>query len=561
MPRAPAFKIDAIADLLRQIEYAPSETRKRQMDAAERLAGEVDPNLAYPSEFVTFRITGYRPESGDLLTFNGAALRPDLVNFVQRLSGTLDLPPRRDQHVALTVEEVAQRLSVSAKTIQRYRREGLVCHVVAFDSERRLLACYADALERFAAARQDHLRKAAGFTRISRDTEALIIDEAKRLRAERPISLSAAARIIARNLGRAHETIRQMLRRHDRRAARPLFTERGPLNDREIAIMHRAWSRGVDLGTLAERFGRSRPAIHRAISGRRAEILRRWKIAFIHMPTFALQGAADVILSAPAACNDLLALPPHHDALQLIEWAGAAEPPLEDIEDALLGAWNYLKMRAVSGIARLALDEALTSEQVDAIETDLRWATRLHRRLTLLAFPAALRRIESNLGRSLRLQPAEHIVSLIVLARGVIREALEGVDPSRDQRLQRIVAFAMERALAQRSGGLASRGQASRASARHVTGAIIPLHGVFDAIDKWEPGLDPWRHWRPLLPALPDTSRTLITLRFGWDGFPPQTMIAMAKRLGMRSTALARRLQKAVRELRSVARQPADERK
>jgi hypothetical protein len=73
MPRAPAFKISALADLHRQLQYAPPETRKRQLDAAERLINEIDPDIAYPSAFVIFRVTGYRPDDVDMVTFAGAA--------------------------------------------------------------------------------------------------------------------------------------------------------------------------------------------------------------------------------------------------------------------------------------------------------------------------------------------------------------------------------------------------------------------------------------------------------------------------------------------------------
>lgn len=571
MPRAPAFKIPALADLQRQLQYAPPETRRRQMDSAERLVNAIDPNLAYPREFVIFRITGYRPDGDDMITFAGPALRTDLANLIQRISDTLDLPPHRDGHAALRLEDVAARLGVSSKTIQRYRREGLVCHVVVFGPAggggggggvggvggERQLACYEDALANFSATRSEHLRKAARFTRMSAETEAIILREAAELRAGRGLSLNAAAKTIARRHGRAHETIRQMLRKRDqaavKRGEQPLFdNERGPLTRREVATLHRAWMRGIDLGPMAERFDRSRPAIHRAITRHRAEMLRHLKVAFIEMPTFEMIGAADVILASRAVTCDLLALPPLDDAIRLLEWASAAEAPEESFEDAMLGAWNLLKRRAAAGIAKLAEVESSSGEEVDAIETDLRWATRLHRRLTLLAFPAAVKRIEANHGRSLLSHSAEQIVSLTRLSAGVIRESLEGVDPSRDQRLERVVAFAMERALAQRDRPMASAPM--KAAARHAPGATIALGGVFDAIDEWETWLDPWRNWRGSLAALSEASRAMLGMRYGWDGGPPRTMIAIAEVLKRNGPVVARGLQKATRELRAAIR-------
>lgn len=563
MPRASAFKIDALADLHRQLEYAPPETRKRQMDAAERLVGEIDPAIAYPREFVTFRITGYRPDASDLMTFPGATLRTDLTNLIQRLSDTLELPPRRgkgaDASSAITLDRVAQRLGVSAKTIQRYRREGLVCHVVTFAPDHRQLACYEDSLARFSAVRTDRLKKAARFTRISDDTEALIIEEARRLREARPLSLSAAAGVIARRHSRAHETIRQMLRRHDKGATEPIFgRQRDALRERDMKLLHRAWLRGVDLGPMARRFDRSRPAILRAIVRRRAQLLTGLRIAWVELPTFEIEGAESVILSAPVLNHDLLALPPLDEALRLLDWAAVADAADETTEDALLGGWNYLKRRAARSIEKLATVDAPNSEDVDAIETDLRWAARLHRRLALLAFPAALRRIEMNLGRSLVALPAEQIAGSIRLAAAVIRESLEDVDPSRGQRLERIVSFATERAMAQRprnAEGSSAGGGGGRAAVRHAPGTSIPLRGVFYALDEWEAWLDPWHGLRAGLSMVSDTSRSMLSMRFGWDGRPPQTMRAIARRIKRGAPVAGRRLQKAIRELRAAARQ------
>src|SRR5262245_58245432 len=94
MPRAPRFTISVIEELFAQLEYAPAETRSRQMDAAERLVADIDPQMNYPEEFVVYRITGYRPDrSGEATMFVGLALRADLVNMVLRLSRGLKLRP------------------------------------------------------------------------------------------------------------------------------------------------------------------------------------------------------------------------------------------------------------------------------------------------------------------------------------------------------------------------------------------------------------------------------------------------------------------------------------
>jgi hypothetical protein len=170
----------------------------------------------------------------------------------------------------------------------------------------------------------------------------------------------------------------------------------------------------------------------------------------------------------------------------------------------------------------------------------------------MLALPSALKRIEANLDRHLITMSADQIVQYIRLAAGVIREALELVDPSREQRLERVTAFAMERELAQRSDVIGAH--IKRAAARHTAGTV-PLHGVFDNLDEWERWLDPWRAWRSRVNGLTEESRAILSWRFGWDGAPPHTLQAIGQRLRMRQTAVARRLQKAIRELRTAGRE------
>ena len=58
------FRLDSIAQLSRQMEFAPYEVRLAQVAAAESLLHLIDPAKAYPLEFVVYRITGYRPQDG-----------------------------------------------------------------------------------------------------------------------------------------------------------------------------------------------------------------------------------------------------------------------------------------------------------------------------------------------------------------------------------------------------------------------------------------------------------------------------------------------------------------
>jgi DNA-binding transcriptional MerR regulator len=300
MPRAARFTISVIEDLFRQLEYAPSETRHRQMDAAERLIGDIDPQQIYPEEFIIFRITGYRPEtSAEPTVLVGRALVGDLANLVLRLSHALPLTADGEARRALTMDGAAKRLHVSTKTLQRYRRQGLVCHAVMFEDGVQRVACFEDALDRFALQHQARVSHAAGFSRVEQRVEDAIVENARHLRSRERLTLNEASRRLAKQHGRAHETVRQLLRRHDRLAKTPIFAEGGPMDERTMNVMYRAWRRGIEPVELARRFGKSKATVHRSINRRRAELLKRVDAAHVHLKTFDRTDAAEVILSPP----------------------------------------------------------------------------------------------------------------------------------------------------------------------------------------------------------------------------------------------------------------------
>jgi hypothetical protein len=48
------------------------EKKAEQVDRAERLLREIDPQKTYSYEFVCYKITGYRPESVGVVAISGA---------------------------------------------------------------------------------------------------------------------------------------------------------------------------------------------------------------------------------------------------------------------------------------------------------------------------------------------------------------------------------------------------------------------------------------------------------------------------------------------------------
>jgi hypothetical protein len=556
MPPLPRFNTGAVHDLLEQLRYAPLATRRRQMDASEALVEQIDPDRAYPADFVVYRVTGFRPEHGGDVMLAGAALRADLVALVQHLSRDAEIELASSARQALRLDDAARRLGVSAKTLQRYRRQGLVCHFVSVPEGGQRLVCFADALERFAGAHRARIEHAASFTRLGPAAEAQIVAEAEAMRrddAGAGRSRNTVASKLAQRHGRSLEAMRSLLRRSEERGALQPFADAPPLEQRGRALLLRAWRFGVAPARLARRFGKSPSAIHKAIAFHRRQRLVELRLTWVELPTFALSDAEAVILAAPAVQAGLDCDFPGADVLDLVEAARSAAPIDSESAQAMVAAFNLLKRRAAGALA--ASPAYPSGAALDAIETDLRWAALLARRLASLTFGSALRAIEQHLHRRLIELPAEQMTLLVRLALDIIGRSIAAFDPGRTQRLDRLVAYSMDRSLAALPPHEVAARASARAAARHQPHSVR-LTRAQQILVPWQAWLEPPPQWKGHVSALDAASRRAIALRYGWEGTPPLSIRALAAGLGLSDRRAARLLWRAEAALRHQARLP-----
>ena len=514
------------------------------MDAAEQFVDEIVPGQVYPQEFVIFRITGYRPDRAEQpVALVGEALVGDLVTFIQRLSEDLGLSADHDGRTACPVDDIARRLNVSAKTLQRYRQRGLVCHYVVFSDGVKRLACFEDAVQRFTSRHSAEIDRAAGFSRVDHEIAETMIREARRQRDALGLSLNAAAKQLAEKYGRSHETVRSLLLRHDRAAGEPIFGEPGPLRDRDVRLIHRAARRGVTAARLARRFSKTPATIHRALNQRRRELLEGLALRWPALPQLENEEAEP--LDRPSVTSGLEPRIPDHDALRLIEAARSAAKSREGLERDVVIGYNALKKRAAEATGRLHPNPA--SGDLDRIETDLRWAAQLKRRLVELALPDAVGAIEQFIGRDLTRQPSEEILNLLRLAIGVAGETVETFEPAPRRRLGHSCGFAVGRALA--------RGRRppppTRADTRHEPGSIA-IDLPFESICPWQSWLGLPAAFRGLVDRLDPRRRLLVELRYGLGGERAMTLAELAEREGGTPSAAARQIARAEAELRKL---------
>lgn len=555
MPRAPRLRIAALADLHRQLAYAPIDAKRRQLLACEALVDEIDSDRTYPEEFVRFRITGFRIESPTApALLVGEPLRADLTTFILLLSEGLSLEPGDRAGGALPIDRLAARLGVALRTVQRWRQLGLVQHWIDFSGSEggdqadggRRIGCFEESLARFARRQPQLIDRQRRLTRLDVAERGAIV-AAAHAEIVRGESISAVSRRVAKRSGRSAEAIRQILLRVEPamidRGAKPS----GQLTERHRRLIERAWRRGVPLHTIARRLDRSDAAIQRQLSVRRRERLRMLRLRWIELPTFELPDAEKVILSTPAVRSGLIRLDGTSDATVLLRNLRGALMRTASERDALIGAWNLLRRRAATALA--ALPDVPRPLALDAIESDLRWATLVHHTLLAAALPDAIRRIDVWIGRHLETSTSDRIRALLELAVSTVVRVLDGLDPSRGQRLERVVGLETDKALAKLSGVEAqSTGARSTGADRQPRAALSEVRPVaiddpFRALLPWQSWLDPPRFWRERLASLDDLPARAITMRHGLDATAPQRLPEIARALRVAVAAASRLVQ------------------
>jgi len=547
VPRPPAFKTTSLADLHRQLRYAPPETRERQMLAAETLAGEIEPGRAYPEEFIVFRITQYRPGSREeSVMLVGAAVLADLATLVQSLSTALDLQAESPERGHATpVEELAERLRITPRTLRRYHKRGLLLHYVTFEGGERRLACYEGSLERFQAREPDLVDRARQYTRLSEADERMVIDEAIRLHREGGLSRQEIARELAKKHNRGVETMRALLAREEEQRGARLFKGTRRLSRRDELLVVRGAGRGVHASELARHLKRSVVTIRRCINAHRAARLRDLPLSWIDLPTFTLADAESIILAAADVQAGLGPPPSNRDGIELVEHLRRAPRELSEGEESRLAAYNLLKRRVASGAAEL--DAMPADADLDALERDLRWAALLKRAIVFDTLPAGIVRVEQNLARPLHQQTTDAIRRFIHIAVEETSQAAELADPSRDQRVDRIASLAIDKALAREKDARGS----SAAGVRHAAGSV-PLGDPLAGLCAWQPWVELPLRFATLIDRIDQVQREIMSDLHGLDGARPLEPREIAVKRGMSLRAVQKRLSLGLRALRRL---------
>ena len=351
-----------------QVRFAPREKKIDQVDRAERLLGEIDPERTYTYEYLCFRITDYRPESYPHMKLSGAEASHDLRLFVEDVSDAANVPADEAGERVMTVEELSKEFNVSTKTIARWRQLGLVSRRFMFDGRKRV-GFLQSSVDRFVKTNEDRVQRGARFSQLTEEERNKIIERARRL-ARAGACPADVTRRLAKRLGRSVETIRYTLKQFDTDHPEvAIFPENsGPLSDDAKKKIYQQYKRQTSVEALAKRYCRTKTSIYRVINEMRARRILDLPLDLIPNETFAKASSEKVILGPMPEPEEATkksrlpsGLPPYLASLY--------EVPLltREQEGHLFRKFNYLKYKA--GKLRETLDPAQAKSSVmDEIE-------------------------------------------------------------------------------------------------------------------------------------------------------------------------------------------------
>jgi len=508
------YATSEIAELAHQLTISPARLRLAQIDGIERLLGLVDAEGEYPYELVCFHVTGYRSRGkAPRATIAGRKLVPDLVTMAEHLSRKSNLALAAVTEKYVTQEELAEQLSVSTKTVRRWRSRGLMGIRVVFEDGVNRQVFLTKSVDRFCKQHAALVRRGASFKQLSAEEKEAIVDRARELLRVKRTKLHVIARQISEETGRAVETVRYTLRRFDESFPQEaLFANGGqPL----VSERHRAIWSCYQAGDSVEQIGVACDCAVETVEQivREMEVRQRSEAPINYVPSdeFAVPNADQVILGPePSAVEDSpkpirvpTGLPPYLKSLYDTPLLTGAQ------ERDLFRRYNYLKYKAANLLARIEPCE-VTADELAALKRFLADAEGIKNRI----IPANLRLVVSIAKRHVN-GKAPNFFEVVSDGNLSLMRAVENFDYARGNKFSTYATWAIVKNYAR------TIPEAHYRYARYVTGQdelleAAPDHRDLPVSDEQTEGV------REILAAgmaeLTDRERTVVTEHFGLFG-------------------------------------------
>ena len=296
------IKNQRLAELFKELRFTPKRRRQKELDSAEKLLSLVDKSREYSFEFVCFKITGFRPKGAvaqELI--KGDELADDLAKFISKLSGQIGGSAGEQGQKVYTIGELAAKLGVSTKTINRWRKRGLAVRKFVFGDGKKRLGFLQSGVDKFFGQCPEAVKKAERFSRLSGEEKKQIIKRAVSLAGKTAMSRHQIIRQIAVETCRAPETIRYTILNYEKDHPGKVIFKRpgGVISPSAAEEIYRLFRQGSKPQELMGRFNRSKSSIYRLINQRKAKAFLTRKIEYIPSDEFSVEGAERSILAEP----------------------------------------------------------------------------------------------------------------------------------------------------------------------------------------------------------------------------------------------------------------------
>jgi RNA polymerase sigma factor (sigma-70 family) len=534
----------AIAELALQLKMSPARLRLRQLEALEHLVDLIAADKHYPYEFVCHQITGYRPKvTGSPKPMLGMTLTEDLVVLAEELSGSHPVPVQLMNIACWSTEELA-RLHVSTKTICRWRRKGLVGRKLRYPDNTVRMAFTERTIRRFIIAHAEQVQRGAAFSQLTTEEKERIVALARQELADHRLRLHELSQVIAARVGRAVETVRYTLRRHDK--AHPeaaLFgRDRQPAVPPEFQAIWDAVAAGGRPHEVGRRFGRSAEQIRAILREVRARRLLALDLKFVYNQEFESPNADLVILALPPADDDARRIRPPRDLPPYLQELYRCPLLSSERERHLFRQYNYLKFKADR--LRRSIEPVTASESdLDRVESLLARAEQVKNDL----LQANLRLVVSIARRHVGRSP--NFFETVSDGNLALMRAIEKFDYARGFKFSTYASWAIMRNYAR------TIPEQNYAAARLVTGVDEMLSATpspQESSDRLST-LEAARHLlRKGLSLLTDRERDIVTRHYGLgEDQTPMTLDQIGKLIGVTKERVRQIERQAIGKLRA----------
>jgi RNA polymerase sigma factor (sigma-70 family) len=546
------YRNSAIQKLAAELTAGLARLRKGYIDAIEELVGILEPGQKYPVDFVIYRVTGYRPPAGTGPDepIEAKSLRTDLGRMILDICDSLDLRTGDYEDRVYDTQGLSQKFEISTKTVQRWRKRGLVARRLIFPDGKRRIAFLESSVQNYVQAHRRQVNRSSSFSQLTDTEREEILRRARRIGSLTHCSLSEAARRIAAKLDRAVETVRYTIRNHDQENPEEAIFAAAvtPLSDEDKRVIYRSFLNGVSIATLVKRYQRSRGSIYRIVNEMRARQLLDREIDFIYNPQFDLPNADELILAPddvpPADASRAqpqpkppAGLPPYLRALYEVPLLTAEE------ERSLFRQYNYYKFKADKLRRRIDLNNIKTSH-LRQIEALLLQANVVKNRITR----ANLRLVVSIAKK--HLAGPQNLFELISDGNIALMRAVEKFDYSKGFRFSTYSSWAIMRNFARSVPK--EKYQLDRFSTGHEQ--VLDIAASLRTYDPNEVNLPELRESIDyMLSHLSPRERTILIDHYGLAGEGgSQTFDQLGKRLGISKERVRQIELKALKKLRRI---------